>query len=199
MKLGHTNIDFASFLQTAPKKINDDFGCVFVTGYQGTGKTWFSVYLLVKKLLNRKIKTNIQSLNIPNRTIEKFTLIDDITDDIEEDVIYVIDEISKKYPKECKQDKKFYSWLMQSRKRRRVVIMITQEYVQIPPWLRGTCLYVYQTSKVWLFPIFKTCRGIARLSEECEWYIDNITDTYIYKRTKKISSYYDTMEPIPIL
>lgn len=201
MKLfGKYNIDFKSFFKKAPKKINDNFGCSFVTGYQGSGKTWLAVYILVKYIEpNRKIYTNIKSLQIPNRDIEYFEKLDDITDNIELDRVFVIDEISKKYTKECKQDKKFYSWLQQSRKRRRTTLLITQEYIQIPFWLRGIARYVYTTTKVPIIPLFITYKGYAYLSEDTkEWEIDP-QEIYIYKRTKLISSYYDTMEPINTL
>ena len=200
MKLFSNIIDFKSFLHQRPKAINDNFGVSFVTGYQGSGKTYFAVYVLYKYLEpNRKIYTNIKSLNIPNRDIEYFEKIDDIIDNIEMDRIFVIDEISKKYTKDCKQDKLFYSWLQQSRKRRRTTILITQEYIQIPTWLRGIARFVYTTSKLRLIPIFRTYKGTAYLDEDTkEWQVDPF-ETYIYKRNKYICKFYDTMEPINVL
>lgn len=200
MKLFKTNIDFKSFLKRGTKKINDNFGCSFICGYQGSGKSWLAVYILVKYIEpNRKIYTNIKSLNIPNREISYFEKLDEITDNIEMDRVFLIDEISKKYTKECKQDRKFYSWLQQSRKRRRTTLLITQEYIQIPTWLRGIARYVYTTTKLPIIPIFKTYKGYAVLSEETkEWEVEP-EEIYLYKRTKDISSYYDTMEPINVL
>ena len=200
MKIFKYNIDFKSFLKKAPKKINDNFGVSFITGYQGSGKTWLAVYILVKYIEpNRKIYTNIRSLHIPDREIEYFEKLDDITDNIEPDRVFVIDEISKKYTKECKQDRKLYSWLQQSRKRRRTTILITQEYIQIPFWLRGIARYVYTTTKIPILPLFFTYKGYAYLSEDTkEWEIQP-EEIYIYKRTKYISSLYDTMEPINTL
>lgn len=200
MKIFNYNIDTKSFFKRSPKKIKDDFGCVFITGYQGTGKTYFSIYLLVKYINpERKIYTNIKSLKIPNRDIIYFEKIEDIIDNIEMDRVFVIDEISKKYTKECKQDKLFYSWLQQSRKRRRTTILITQEYLQIPIWLRGIALYVYTTSKLPIFPIFITYKGYAVLDEVSKEWIVSPSELYIYKRNKYITSYYDTMEPINTL
>lgn len=115
------------------------------------------------------------------------------------DRVFVIDELSKKYTKECKQDRSFYSWLQQSRKRRRTTLLITQEYIQIPFWLRGIARYVYTTTKLAFFPLFKTYKGYAVLDEQTkEWTIDPL-ETYIYKRNKIIGSFYDTMEPIQTL
>ena len=155
MKIFKYNIDFKSFFKKGSKKINDNFGVSFITGYQGSGKTWLAVYILVKYIEpTRKIYTNIKSLHIPNREIEYFEKLDEITDNIEEDRVFVIDEISKKYTKECKQDRKLYSWLQQSRKRRRTTLLITQEYIQIPFWLRGIARYVYTTNKIPILPLF---------------------------------------------
>ena len=200
MKIFKTNIDFKSMIHKGTKKIDDNFGVVFITGYQGSGKSYLGVYLLVKCIdPKRKIYTNIKSLHIPNREIEYFERLDEITDNIEMDRVFLIDEISKRYTKECKQDKKFYSWLQQSRKRRRTTMLITQEYIQIPFWLRGIARYVYTTTKIPILPLFITYKGYAYLSEDTkEWEIDP-QETYIYKRNKYIASYYDTMEPINVL
>ena len=200
MKIFNTNIDIKSMFRPKPKQIKDNFGVSFITGYQGSGKTYLAVYILVKYIEpNRKIYTNIKSLHIPNRDIEYFEKIDDIVENVEMDRVFVIDEISKKYTKDCKQDRLFYSWLQQSRKRRRTTMLITQEYIQIPFWLRGIARYVYTTTKILFLPIFKTYKGYAYLSEDTkEWEIDP-QEIYIYKRNKYIASYYDTMEPINTL
>lgn len=123
---------------------------------------------------------------------------DDITDDIEENVVYLIDEISKKYTKDARQDKKLYSWLQQSRKRKRYVLLITQEYLQIPMWLRGIASMVYTTHKVRLLPIFKTVKGYPYLTEDKEWSVEPV-GFYIYKRNEYICKMYDTFEPVSVL
>lgn len=200
MKIFSNNIDFKSFFKKKPKQIKDNFGVSFITGYQGSGKTYFAVYVAYKYIeKNRKIYTNIKSLQIPNRDIEYFERIDDIIDNIEMDRVFIIDEISKKYTKESKQDKLFYSWLQQSRKRRRTTLLITQEYLQIPIWLRGIARFVYTTTKIRIFPIFITYKGTAYLDEETkEWNVDP-QELYIYKRNQYITKYYDTMEPVNTL
>lgn len=200
MKIGKKlNIDFKSFFRKAPKKVKDEFGVSYITGYQGTGKTYFGVYLVSNFFRDLKIKTNIKSLNIPNSNIEYFEYIDDITDDIEEYCVYLIDEISKKYTKEAKQDKKFYSWLQQSRKRKRYVFLITQEYLQIPTWLRGVASVVFTTTKLPLMPIFRTYKGFPYLDDETkEWGVEPVS-TYFYKRNEKYTKMYDTFEPVNVL
>lgn len=199
MKILSTNLDIKSMFKRKPKKLKDNFGVSFITGYQGSGKTYFAIYIAYKYLEpHRKIYTNIKSLKIPGRDIEYFEQIDTIISNIEMDRIFIIDEISKKYTKEAKQDKGFYSWLQQSRKRRRTTILITQEYIQIPFWLRGIARYVYTTSKLKFLPLFKTYKGYAYLTEDKEWAIDP-EETYIYKRNKLITDLYDTMEPINTL
>lgn len=199
MKIFKNYIDLKSFTKKAPKKCKDEFGVAFITGYQGSGKTYVGVYFLYNHFLDMKIKTNIKSLNIPGANIQYFEYLDEITDDIEEYCVYLIDEISKKYTKEAKQDKKFYSWLQQSRKRKRYVFLITQEYLQIPTWLRGVCSVVYTTHKIKFFPIFKTVKGIPFLEDDTkEWNVSPIS-WWIYKRNKYICNFYDTFEPVNVL
>lgn len=199
MKILNTNIDIKSMFKSKPKNIKDNFGISLITGYQGSGKSYLSIYILYKYLeADRKVYTNIKSLKIPNREIVYFEKIEEIVDNVEMDRIFIIDEISKKYTKDCKQDKLFYSWLQQSRKRRRTVMLITQEYLQVPIWLRGVARFVYTTTKVPILPIFITYKGYAVLNEDMEWTVEP-EETYIYKRNKYICNFYDTMEPINTL
>lgn len=199
MKIFNTNIDVKSMFHSKPKVIKDNFGISLITGYQGSGKSYLSIYILYKYLeKDRKVYTNIKSLKIPDREIVYFEKIDDIVDNIEMDRIFIIDEISKKYTKDCKQDKLFYSWLQQSRKRRRTVMLITQEYLQVPIWLRGVARFVYTTTKLPVLPLFITYKGYAVLNENMEWTVEP-EETYIYKRNKYICNFYDTMEPINTL
>lgn len=199
MKIFNTNIDVKSMFRSKPKVIKDNFGISLITGYQGSGKSYLSIYILYKYLeKDRKVYTNIKSLKIPDREIVYFEKIDDIVDNIEMDRIFIIDEISKKYTKDCKQDKLFYSWLQQSRKRRRTVMLITQEYLQVPIWLRGVARFVYTTTKLPILPFFITYKGYAVLNENMEWTVEP-EETYIYKRNKYICNFYDTMEPINTL
>lgn len=198
LKLFNYNIDLKSFLRKSPVKIDDDFGVSLITGSQGSGKTYFGVYILYTLLNdNRKIYTNIHSLRLPNRTIVYFNTLDEITDNIEENCIFLVDELSKKFTKECKQDKKFYSWLQQSRKRKRYVLLLTQEYLQVPLWLRGVCRYIYTTHKG-LFSLFITYKGFAELNDDKEWVVVP-QSIYIYKRNKLITKLYDTLEPVNTL
>ena len=199
MKIFKYNIDINSFFKVAPKKINENFGVSLITGYQGSGKTYFAVYLLVKKLNPKlKIYTNIKSLAIPKRDVIYFEKIDEIVYNTEKNCVFVFDEISKRYTKDCKQDRLFYSWLQQCRKNRRYVLLITQEYLQVPVWLRGVARYVYTTNKIPLLPLFITYHGYAVLNEDLEWVVDTI-DAYIYKRNKSITKLYDTLEPVQVL
>lgn len=198
MKIFNTIIDTKSFFKKGIKSNSDDFGIYLITGYQGSGKTYFGIYLLNQLKPELKIYTNIKSLRISGRNIEYFEKIEDITSNIEEDRIFIIDELSKKYTKESKQDKLFYSWLQQSRKRKRIVFLITQEYLQVPIWLRGIARFVYTTNKLPLFPIFITRKGLPVLNDDMEWTITP-TLSFIYKRNKFIASQYDTMEPVNTL
>lgn len=187
-------IDFKSIVSRGTKSLNDDFGIFLITGYQGSGKTWYSIYLMEKEK-NKKIYTNIKSYTSPRNEVHYFDRIEDITENVEDNCIFLIDEVSKRYTKESKQDLKFYSWLQQSRKHKRYVYLITQEYIQVPMWLRGIANKVYTTSKVPALPIFKTSLGVPVLNENYEWDID-VFAIIFYKRTKHISDLYDTFESI---
>lgn len=200
MKIGKKlTIDLKSFFRKSPKKVSDNFGVFFITGYQGSGKTYLGTYFLYNYYKDLKIKTNIKSLKINNANIEYFDTIDSIVDDIEENVCYLIDEISKKYTKEAKQDKNFYSWLQQSRKRKRYVFLITQEYLQIPFWLRGVASYVFTTTKIPLTKIFRTYKGIPYLDDDTKEWGVTPASCFIYKRNKFYTDMYDTFEPVSIL
>lgn len=187
-------IDFPSLIQKGVKPLHDDFGIFLITGYQGSGKTFYSIYLMEKQK-NQKIYTNIKSYKSKKNNVVYFDKIDNIIENNEDDCIFLIDEVSKRYTKDTKQDLAFYSWLQQSRKKHRYVYLITQEYIQVPTWLRGVANRVYTTSKVPFLPLFKTSLGVPVLNENYEWDID-VFALVIYKRTKKISQCYDTLETI---
>lgn len=200
IKIFNSQIDVRSFFQRGVKKNKEDFFVGLITGYQGSGKTYLGTYLLNYMPKDRTIYTNIRSLHIPNRKIIYFTKIEEIINNYEEYSIFLIDELSKKYMgKDCKKDNILYSWLQQSRKTKRYVFLITQEYLQVPQWLRGVADTVFITKKVKFLPIFITYKGYAVLDEESREWTVVAEKRYIYKRTKKISSMYDTYEPVPSL
>lgn len=192
-------IDFKSFFQKGVPSVDDDFFIRLITGYQGSGKTFLAVKLAHEQENNKRIiKTNIKSYCDSAKRIVYFDSIDDIIDDTDDNITYIIDELSKKYTKDSRQDLRFYSWLQQSRKHKRHVYLITQEYIQVPMWLRGIATQVYTTSKVRLLPIYKSILGYPILNENYEWALDEVF-TYYYKRTKSISRLYDTFESINTL
>lgn len=193
------DIDVKSILKKGIKKKVEPFGCFLITGYMGTGKTYFAVKYASEHSKNYKIKTNIKSLHIPNANIEYFENLDEIYNDTENYCLYIIDEIGKKYTKECRADKDFYNFLQMSRKTKRICLLIHQEYYQVPFWLRGVCEEIFTTKRVFFLPLFITYKGFAILQEDTkEWSID-YNFLYIYKRNKIISSYYDTFETVNTL
>lgn len=189
-------IDFKSFFRRGVKTINDDFFIRLITGYQGSGKTYLCIKLLhEEENNNRIIRTNIKSYTDNNKIIQYFDSIDDILNDDDDNITYAIDELSKKYTKDSKQDLRFYAWLQQSRKHKRHVYLITQEYIQVPMWLRGVANTIYTTNKVSFLPIYKTSLGSPVLTENFDWSIDEYSIVY-YKRTKSIADLYNTFESI---
>ena len=188
-------IDWSSLLKKGIPSANDDFGIYLITGYQGSGKTYYSVYLMEKTFKHKTIYTNIKSFKTAKNNVKYFERVEEIENNVEDNCVFLIDELSKKYTKNSPQDLRFYSWLQQSRKHKRYVYMITQEYIQVPTWLRGVANLVYTTEKIRFLPLFKTTLGIPELDENCEWTIKSIS-TIIYKRNLCISNKYDTFESI---
>ena len=149
-----------------------------------------------REFKGRVIYTNVLSYHSDNNTIKYFTNIEDIYNNHEKDAIFLIDELSKKYVKDSRIDRQFYSWLQQSRKHRRYVFLITQEYLQVPYWLRGIANLSYTTRKMPFLPFMITSLGTPVLDPEtCEWGISEQA-IIIYKRNKTIASKYDTFELI---
>lgn len=195
MKMLNYKVDWNSLFKKGIPTIDDNFGIYLITGYQGSGKTYYAIYTMERTFKNRKIYTNIKTYKSDLNQIIYFDKIEDIENNIEDNCIFLIDELSKKYSKNSPQDMCFYSWLQQSRKHKRYVYMITQEYIQVPTWLRGVANLVYTTQKVKFLPLFKTTLGVPYLNEDCEWETNTIA-TIIYKRNLDVSLKYDTFESI---
>lgn len=199
MKILKNRIYLNTFIKKGVKDTNDEWGVYFITGYQGSGKTYlatFMTWLLDNKL---PIVTNVKSLKIPKKTIKYFDKITDIVGNTDEYQVFLIDEISKKYTKNSYTDNDFYGWLQQSRKRKRIVILITQEWKEVPMWLRRPARYMFHTHQLLNLNIFITTKGDAINqtfnTETLEWECP-IIERYIYKRTKQVANMYDTFEPI---
>lgn len=194
-----------TFIKKRVKYIDDQFGVYLITGKQGSNKTYYSIQLTVDQEKERVnyIKTNIHSLKIPGYKIEYFTKINEVYNDTDKNVIYIIDEVSKKYPKDCKCDKDFYAWMQQSRKRNRIAILITQEYLELPMWIRRPCKYMLTSMPIRfitkLTGIYKCVVGDGYnlvYDKEEGIYTCPPVQYIFYKRNELIGSYYDTFEPI---
>lgn len=209
MKIGKLDIRFNTFLKKGLPKIDDRFGVYFVTGRQGSGKTYYAIYLALQQVNFdpelAKIKTNIKSLNIPGANIEYFERVEEIYFDTEERCIYILDEVARKWSKNSKTDTQFYAFLNQCRKMKRICIMITQEWKELPMWIRRPAKYMITTKKVPLlnqFGLFVSLVGDAENMVldpiEMEWVCPPIK-YIVYKRTKEIANHYDTFEAINVL
>lgn len=137
--------------------------------------------------------------------IEYFSQISDIYYDDDDYCMYIIDEISRKYSKNDKCDVQFYAWLNQCRKTHRMCILITQEYKELPMWLRRPIKYQLSTQPTRLlgrFGIFTTYVGDGENPilnpETLEWECP-IISKIISKRNMKIANLYDTFETVPFL
>lgn len=195
------HIDFKSFFYKG-LSYNDDYSVSMILGAQGTGKTYLAIKMceeFIKKHPNYKIKTNIKSYYENKKdgwNCEYFDTISSISDDFDDYTIYIIDELARKYPKGCPQDTKFLGWLMQSRKCHRYIFMTHQTYLLVPQWLREPIDHIYTTRHFINKNFCITSYGLPLLDEETlDWTVSTI-DTFVYKRNKKISSLYDTFEPV---
>lgn len=208
-KLKPFDIRFNTFFKKGLPKIDDRFGVYFVTGRQGSGKTFYSIYLALQQVnfdsSLAKIYTNIHSLKIPNANILYFTNIEEVYYNTDEHCIFIVDEVSRKWDKNSKTDKQFYAFMNQCRKMRRILILITQEWRELPMWLRRPAKYMITTKPTKILNIFGIYTSIVGDAENMVF--DKDEGEYncppikyvVYKRTKAIASMYDTFEPINIL
>lgn len=193
------DIDFKSFFHKGLPYVPDDFLVALINGRQGSGKSYFAIYNLERKFKGSKVYTNIQSYNSTELEVVHFKNLEEVYNNNEMDCVFVIDELSKRYTKNSPIDKPFYSWLQQSRKHRRYVYLITQEYLQVPNWLRGVADLAYTTYKLKFLPLYATSLGYPVLDNDSyEWGLQEIK-LNIYKRNKYIAQKYDTFEAINIL
>lgn len=204
MKIFNTDIRFNTFFKRGLPKIDDRFGIYFVTGRQGSGKNYYATMLLLQqdKRLCNKVYTNVHSLKIPDYNINYFDKLSDLYYNTEEYCIFLIDEISRKYDKNSKTDTQFYAWLNQSRKRKRIVILITQEWRELPMWIRRPAKYMITTKKTRLLNVFGIYTSIIGDAEnltfnkdEGEYECPPIMKI-VYKRNKAIANLYDTFEAV---
>lgn len=204
MKFFNTDIRFNTFFKRGLPKIDDRFGIYFVTGRQGSGKNYYATMLLLQqdKRLCNKVYTNVHSLKIPGYNINYFNKLSDLYYNTEEYCIFLIDEISRKYDKNSKTDTQFYAWLNQSRKRKRIVILITQEWRELPMWIRRPAKYMISTKKTRLLNVFGIYTSIIGDAEnltfnkdEGEYECPPIMKI-VYKRNKAIANLYDTFEAV---
>lgn len=208
IKTKHITFNLKSFKYKRAVYVDDAFGVYLITGKQGSNKTYYGVQLIHNQ--NRKrvnyIKTNIHSLNIPGFDIRYFTKIDEIYHDTAKNCIYIIDEISRKYKKNSVCDDQFYAWLNQCRKRNRIAILITQEYKELPMWLRRPAKYMLNSYGLpflsRFFSIYALNVGdgynLVYDKDEGEYNCPTIK-TVVYKRNRYIATMYDTFEPINML
>ena len=192
-------IQLSTFFKKGLPKLDDHFGVCFFCGRQGSGKNYSAVKFLAEQKRRSKIFTNVHSLKLEH---VPFSTIDELYTNIEENCIFLIDEVSKKYDRNSRTDTQFYAWLNQSRKRKRIVILITQEWRELPMWLRRPAKIMVSTKKIPLlskFGIYNTtvsdAENMVFNKDEGEYECPPIRHT-IYKRNWKIAQLYDTFEPI---
>lgn len=192
--------DFKSVFKKRTPKIDDHFGVYFITGRQGSGKTYYACKFANEVDLDKvTIWTNIHSLKLPHNDFNK---IEELYHNTDEHCLFIIDEVSRKYDKNSRTDTQFYAWLNQSRKRKRVVILITQEWRELPMWIRRPAKVMMSTkptailSALGFYTItWGDAENMIFNKDECEYECPPIKSV-IHKRNQSIADLYDTFEPI---
>lgn len=204
MEIFNRDIRLNTFFKRGLPRIDDAHGVYFITGRQGSGKNYYSVMFLLRQnnSICNKIYTNVKSLKIPGFNIVYFDSIKDLYFNIEEHCIFLIDEISRKYHRNSPTDKDFYAWLNQSRKMKRIVLLITQEWRELPMWIRRPAKYMITTHKTPLlnrFGIYTTvvcdAENMVFNKDEGEYECPPLKYIY-YKRNRTVAQYYDTFEAV---
>lgn len=197
-------IRFDTFFKKGLPRLDDRFGVWFFCGRQGSGKNFACTLWLNEqsRSLCNKVYTNIHTLKCPGFEFEYFNKLTDIYYNTDEHCIFIVDEISRKFDKTSRTDTQFYAWLNQSRKKKRIVMLITQEWKELPMWIRRPAKYMFQTKQngfLKLFGLTMTCVGDAEnlvFDKDEGEYNCPIIKKVIYKRTKNIADMYDTFEAI---
>lgn len=204
MKIFKYDIRLNTIFKKGLPKLDDRFGVYFVTGRQGSGKTYYGVTLLLQQSssLVNKVYTNIHSLKIPGYDIVYFDEIKELYTNVDDNCIFFIDEVARKYDRNSKTDTQFYAWLNQSRKRKRIVILVTQEWRELPMWIRRPAKYMINTKKtklLWKFGFYTSVVGDAENmifnKDEGEYECPPLK-YIIYRRNKFIADMYDTFEAV---
>lgn len=195
--LTETYIDQRSILKKKTPTLNEKAGVYLITGVQGSGKTYHAIDLANRLYKDMEIFTNIKSLKLPHTY---YNSIEQFTKNRELNKLFIIDEISTKYPKESRTDRDFYQWLQKTRKRQSIVILITQEWKEVPFWLRRPVKVQITTHKLWLSRftgLYKTVWGdgenLKYNKDEQEYECPTIRTIYT-KRNIETARLYDTYE-----
>lgn len=191
-------IFFSTFFKKGLRMEKNNYGNYAITGFQGSGKTYYAVKLAIdNQRAYDTIYTNIDlDTSLFAVPVIRFEKLSDIVDNTETHALFLIDEIANAYTKETKTDRLFYRFLQQSRKHRRTVYIITQEFKEIPMWLRRPLRYVVGTRSIgnWCVTTFGDVQN-AVLDENKEWMCPPLY-THIYKREKRVMMAYDTFQTI---
>lgn len=188
-------IDISSIFRKGIKVSDSIYGVYCFTGFQGSGKTMNAVDFLNRNYSDDKpIYTNIDSLKLPHERIKTVADLDPSW----RDCFVVIDEVHKAYSKSSRTDPKFYSFLQESRKHHRVTIIITQEWKEVPMWLRRPCKLIvgnHRIIKNILCEEIQDARTMRWSEEENDYVCDTIQKN-IKKWNKAVADLYDTEETI---
>lgn len=196
------NTYFDSSLIKKGVKIQDDmFGVYSFCGKQGYGKTYF-VFRWIWGWFDPKvwkIYSNISSMR--GFEYEYQNDLDVILKNREKNVVFIIDEIAKKIDDNPRKIKEIITWLGQSRKHNRVVIITAQEWLMIDHRIRW---FIKRNVDVQLlfsnkFPIRRLVWGDAEnitYDQHESGYVSPVVSIEYAKIIPKLADLYETREAI---
>lgn len=189
-------LDVKSFVKKGIKVKDSIYGVYCFTGFQGSGKTMNAVDFLARNSEGgrQKIYTNIDSIKLPHDYISSVSDLDPTW----RDCFVVIDEVHKAFPKNSPTNKEFYSFLQESRKHHRVTIIVTQEWKEVPMWLRRPCKLIVGNHRLvrnFLIEEIQDARTM-RWDETENDYVCQTIQRNVKKWNKEIADLYDTEETI---
>lgn len=190
-------LDIKSIFKRGIHVSDSIYGVYAFVGFQGSGKTMNAVAFCRRNAPMGgadKIHTNIDSLKIPHHYVSQTGELNPSW----RDCFVILDEVHKAYPKNSKTDQFFYSFLQESRKHHRVVILITQEWKEVPMWLRRPCKFIVGNRRLVANVLCEDIQDARTMkwSEEENDYVCDTIQRNIKKWNKCIAELYDTEETI---
>lgn len=190
------SIDFRSFFKRGLSgDVPSEGVIILICGKQGSGKSFAAVKMITERMGATPIFSN-SDLTIPGRSVTVGTWRQILAQDTSDSIVF-IDEIFTSFTKSDRIPHEYTSWLAQSRKANRIVILIAQEFLEVPLVLRRFAKYLVSCTHLGPLILEHWADGDSlHYDSETGEYVADPYRLRIYKRTKAIGELYDTREQI---